>query len=44
MSTVAQASLLRPVRKSLPTMCDLPSEAPGEPGMPDEFHPYQASC
>ena len=42
MSSLAQASLRRPVHKSLPTMYDLPSEANGESGMPDEFHPYQA--
>ncbi|MDY7024699.1 MAG: Uma2 family endonuclease, partial [Cyanobacteriota bacterium] len=29
-------------RKTLPTMYDLPSELPGEPGLPDEFHPLQA--
>jgi Uma2 family endonuclease len=27
--------------KSLPTMYDLPSEDPEEPGLPDEFHDYQ---
>ncbi|CAK0762553.1 Uma2 domain-containing protein [Gammaproteobacteria bacterium] len=27
-----------PPREMLPTMYDLPSEEPGEPGMPDEFH------
>ena len=25
----------------LPTMYDLPSEDPKEPGLPDEFHDYQ---
>ena len=28
-------------RKALPTMYDLPSEDPEEPGLPDEFHIYQ---
>ena len=28
--------------KKLPTMYDLPSEDPEEPGLPDEFHLYQA--
>ena len=27
--------------ESLPTMYDLPSEDPEEPGLPDEFHYYQ---
>jgi Uma2 family endonuclease len=31
---------LSPV-ESLPTMYDLPSENPEEPGLPDEFHDYQ---
>ncbi|MDJ1181062.1 Uma2 family endonuclease [Roseofilum sp. BLCC_M91] len=30
-----------PKQKSLPTMYDLPSEDPEEPGLPDEFHDYQ---
>ena len=29
------------VYSTLPTMYDLPSEEPGEPGLPDEFHLYQ---
>jgi Uma2 family endonuclease len=29
--------------KSLPTMYDLPSEAVGEPGLPDEYHLWQAA-
>ncbi|KKD38013.1 MAG: Uma2 family endonuclease [Limnoraphis robusta] len=29
-------------RETLPTMYDLPSEYPGDPGLPDEFHPLQA--
>ncbi len=28
--------------EALPTMYDLPSELPGEPGLPDEFHRLQA--
>lgn len=28
-------------RLTLPTMYDLPSEDPEEPGLPDEFHLYQ---
>lgn len=28
-------------RQTLPTMYDLPSENPEEPGLPDEFHGYQ---
>ncbi|WP_239121453.1 MULTISPECIES: Uma2 family endonuclease [Spirulina sp. CCY15215] len=30
-----------PQQKSLPTMYDLPSEDPEEPGLPDEFHDFQ---
>ncbi|NES24188.1 MAG: Uma2 family endonuclease, partial [Symploca sp. SIO3E6] len=29
-------------RQDLPTMYDLPSEDPKEPGLPDEFHALQA--
>ena len=29
-------------RETLPTMYDLPSENPEEPGLPDEFHDWQA--
>lgn len=29
-------------RETLPTMYDLPSEDPKEPGLPDEFHDWQA--
>ncbi|MCP4702765.1 MAG: Uma2 family endonuclease [Gammaproteobacteria bacterium] len=36
-----QTELARPVRKTLPTMYDLPSEDPEGPGSPDEFHMYQ---
>ena len=28
--------------QSLPTMYDLPSENPEDPGLPDDFHPLQA--
>ena len=28
-------------KKVLPTMYDLPSEDPEEPGLPDEFHDFQ---
>ncbi|MEM1308995.1 MAG: Uma2 family endonuclease [Cyanobacteria bacterium P01_H01_bin.153] len=31
----------RPARDVLPTMADLPSENPEEPGLPDEFHDMQ---
>ena len=31
----------RPPRETLPTMYDLPSEFPEEPGLPDEFHDLQ---
>ncbi len=31
----------RSPRETLPTMYDLPSEDPEEPGLPDEFHYYQ---
>ena len=31
----------RSPRETLPTMYDLPSEDPKEPGLPDEFHYYQ---
>jgi Uma2 family endonuclease len=30
-----------PARETLPTMYDLPSENPEEPGLPDEFHYHQ---
>lgn len=32
----------RPAREVLPTMYDLPSEDPQEPGLPDEFHLVQS--
>jgi Uma2 family endonuclease len=31
----------RPPKEVLPTMYDLPSEDPQEPGLPDEFHIFQ---
>ncbi|MBE9038947.1 Uma2 family endonuclease [aff. Roholtiella sp. LEGE 12411] len=31
----------RPAKEALPTMYDLPSEDPKEPGLPDEFHIFQ---
>jgi Uma2 family endonuclease len=31
----------RPPWETLPTMYDLPSENPEEPGLPDEFHDFQ---
>ncbi len=31
----------RPAKESLPTMYDLPSENPEEPGVPDQFHMWQ---
>ena len=30
-----------PPKETLPTMYDLPSEDPEEPGLPDQFHIYQ---
>jgi hypothetical protein len=30
-----------PPKETLPTMYDLPSEDPEEPGLPDEFHLLQ---
>ncbi|MGI8504353.1 MAG: Uma2 family endonuclease, partial [Hassallia sp.] len=30
-----------PPKEALPTMYDLPSEDPKEPGLPDEFHDFQ---
>jgi Uma2 family endonuclease len=32
---------LKPINATLPTMYDLPSEDPEEPGLPDEFHDFQ---
>jgi len=36
-----QLPLPRPPQAKLPTMYDLPSEYPNEPGVPDEFHIWQ---
>ncbi|NEQ81247.1 MAG: Uma2 family endonuclease, partial [Moorea sp. SIO2I5] len=33
--------LPHPAKETLPTMYDLPSEDPEEPGLPDEFHLWQ---
>ncbi len=38
---VEQSEPPRPARETLPTMYDLPSENPEEPGLPDEFHYLQ---
>ncbi len=38
---VEQSDPPRSPRETLPTMYDLPSEDPQEPGLPDEFHDYQ---
>jgi Uma2 family endonuclease len=39
--SVEQTVPPRPARETLPTMYDLPSEFPEEPGLPDEFHYLQ---
>ncbi len=36
-----QIDPLSPTQAGLPTMHDLPSEDPNEPGLPDEFHAFQ---
>ncbi|MEM7554139.1 MAG: Uma2 family endonuclease [Cyanobacteria bacterium P01_A01_bin.84] len=36
-----QSNPPRPPKEVLPTMYDLPSENPEEPGLPDEFHDFQ---
>src|SRR5512147_2811593 len=38
---VPQTDPPRSPRETLPTMYDLPSEDPEEPGLPDEFHAMQ---
>ena len=38
---IAQEDPPRSPRETLPTMYDLPSEDPEEPGLPDEFHDFQ---
>jgi len=39
--SVEQTIPPRPAKETLPTMYDLPSEFPEEPGLPDEFHYLQ---
>lgn len=39
--SIPQLNPPRPASETLPTMYDLPSEDPEEPGLPDEFHDYQ---
>ncbi|NET55550.1 MAG: Uma2 family endonuclease [Symploca sp. SIO2E6] len=41
-SLKSQSDISLPPRQQLPTMYDLPSEDPKEPGLPDEFHTLQA--
>ncbi len=38
---ISQTDPPRPPRETLPTMYDLPSEDPEEPGLPDIFHDFQ---
>jgi Uma2 family endonuclease len=40
-SDVPQTAPPLPPKEALPTMYDLPSENPQEPGLPDDFHYYQ---
>jgi Uma2 family endonuclease len=40
--SIEQADPPRSPKETLPTMYDLPSEDPEEPGLPDEFHLWQA--
>jgi Uma2 family endonuclease len=40
-SPIPQTDPPRPPREILPTMYDLPSEHPEEPGLPDEHHYLQ---
>jgi len=39
--SIEQTDPPRSPRETLPTMYDLPSENPEEPGLPDEFHDFQ---
>ncbi|MEM1252623.1 MAG: Uma2 family endonuclease [Cyanobacteria bacterium P01_H01_bin.21] len=39
--SIPQTEQPRSPRETLPTMYDLPSEFPEEPGLPDEFHDFQ---
>ncbi len=41
MHPIHPSHLPRPPQETLPTMYDLPSEDPEEPGLPDEFHDFQ---
>lgn len=38
---MAPSDYPRPASETLPTMYDLPSEDPEDPGLPDEFHDFQ---
>ena len=38
---MVESQFPQPASESLPTMYDLPSEYPEEPGLPDEFHDFQ---
>ncbi|MDB9512563.1 Uma2 family endonuclease [Kamptonema animale CS-326] len=40
-SPIPQTETPLPPKQTLPTMYDLPSENPEEPGLPDEFHSWQ---
>lgn len=40
-SSIPQTDPLRSPQEILPTMYDLPSEDPEEPGLPDDFHDLQ---
>jgi Uma2 family endonuclease len=40
-TSIEQTDPPRPAKETLPTMYDLPSEDPEEPGLPDEFHSLQ---
>lgn len=40
-SPIEQTDPPRSPRETLPTMYDLPSEDPKEPGLPDEYHYLQ---
>ena len=39
--SIPQSDPPRSPRETLPTMYDLPSEFPEEPGLPDEYHDLQ---
>ncbi|MDY7015728.1 MAG: Uma2 family endonuclease, partial [Cyanobacteriota bacterium] len=39
---IPQSDPPRSPKETLPTMYDLPSESPEEPGLPDEYHLWQA--